>query len=112
MHNKIIELVACESKLQRIKSGIDFSKTSFDIWLRFADKHRYKYLLGINTPIGRFIDTYCSWITKERYRILELEMILDAIEELVKRGEMTLVEAEELKVYLQKINFGSMIINW
>ncbi|GAA0071719.1 hypothetical protein UT300003_32440 [Clostridium sardiniense] len=112
MQNKILELFACENKLQRIKSGIDFSKTSFELWEKFADKHRYRYLLGINTPVGIFIEKYCSWIKKERYRILELEMILDAIDELLKRSEMSVDEAEELKRYLQKINFGSMIIDW
>lgn len=110
--DNISKLFFYSSKLQEAKDQIDFKDVDFEIWERFADKEDYKFLLGIHTPVGIFINKYCSWIVKERYRILDLNFFLTSIEELLKDNEMSLDEANELKKYLQRINFGSMLINW
>ena len=112
MQEKIKKLFEYDEKMNELISQIDFKEADFEVWEKFCPKTNYKYTVGINNPLGIMIDKYLPWIRNQRYRVLDLELILFAGKELVLDKRMTEKEFLEIKDYLKKINFGTMIIDW
>lgn len=101
-----------EIELKLLKSQLVAESKEFIIWYKYAEKIHHKYLLGIDTPIRSLIDKHMSFLYQERKRIIDVDYILMALEELLYGEEIDEIEVEKVKNYMMNTNFGSMCIDW
>lgn len=101
-----------ELELRLLKSQLIEENKEFIIWYKYAEKVHHKYLLGIDTPVRNLIDKHMNFLYDERKRIVDVDFILMALEELLYSELINEREVEEVKKYMMNTNFGSMCIDW
>ena len=122
MKNKLLNKEA-EELINYIEEGqkrIDSAKTKlvsitddFNIWAKYSiQKTHYPYILPRNSLLMDLLEKYYEDIFERRYSTIDLEWVLEFLNDLFKEGHINKDDIEEIKKYLQKINFGSMRIDW
>lgn len=102
-----------QKRIDSAKEKLVNSTDDFDIWLKYSNKKNdYSYIFGMKSPIMKLLKNYCPEVLERRYSILDIEWLMEIVDQLDSEGFITKEEIKELKVYLHKINFGSMRINW
>lgn len=101
-----------EAELKILKSQLVQESKNFIMWYKYSEKVHHKYLLGIDTPVRNLIDKHLPFLYSERKRIIDVDFILTALEELLFNQDIDEVEVERVKFYMMKTNFGSMCIDW
>lgn len=102
-----------QKRIDSAKTKLVSLSTDFDIWAKYSiDKTQYPYVLGMTSPLMILLEDYCEELFERRYTVIDLEWVLEILNNLLREGFITEVEVEDMKKYLQKINFGSMTIDW
>lgn len=113
--DKLLFLIEeAEKNLEKLKRQLlEENYDDFEIWHKYeTNKNTYNYLLGVGSPLRKYLDTHFSWVYQCRYMKIDLEWVLESMEILLDDGEITRTEIEEMKLYLLSINFGELTINW
>lgn len=102
-----------QKRINSAKKKLVESTNDFEIWLRYCeDKTHYKFIFGADTPLMKLLSEYCEWILSNRYSEIDIYWVVEILNSLLQEGFITEEEVTTMKIYLHKINFGSMKINW
>lgn len=106
-----------EKRVADAKKIVVENTIDFTIWYKYStskDRHDYKSLLGIHSPIIKFINDYMPWLLTKEYEgvVITLETLVQSLDALVLEGMMNLKESKKIKEELMRINFNSMLIKW
>lgn len=84
----------------------------FDIWLKYATKKNYPFLLSRDNPIMKLVDEHIEYLYEYRHRVITVDYILEAMQELEDVGKISQEEILIIKKKMVSINFGSFKVDW
>lgn len=102
--------------IESINKQIAERELTFDEWVEHAEKTHYPDLCIGSGVLKSVVSTIMDETMFQRHEVIELCYLLDDINDVIDSGEpwhgVTPNNAEALKEELQKMNFGSVEIDW